>query len=96
MTVAVWAWRPLTELNGQTGFVECDDELAAALLRAGAVDAGQMGHPTMREIVGGEPVAGLPADPPPAPSPAPSPEGTDEGATDSTGRVRKPRGTVVK
>jgi hypothetical protein len=50
MSRTVWAFRPLPELNNQTGFVECgDDELAERLLRADLVQDPQIGLLLMRE-----------------------------------------------
>ena len=35
MTTLVWAYRPLEALQGQTGFVECDEDLAKDLIATG-------------------------------------------------------------
>ena len=52
MTV-VWAYRPLPELNRATGFVECDDDLAADLIKSGRAQSLDVGALHFRQIEGG-------------------------------------------
>lgn len=49
-TTSIWAYKPLPELNGQTGFVECEENLAAKLLASGDVQDPQVGALNLREI----------------------------------------------
>lgn len=46
----VWAFQPLPELNNETGFVACDEELAAKLIAADKVDDLLKGGSNLREI----------------------------------------------
>lgn len=39
----VWAFKPIKELNYQTGFVECDIDLARTLIEAGLVQNPNVG-----------------------------------------------------
>jgi len=50
MGTCVWAFRQLVELNDQTGFVECDDELAVQLLELGQVQDPRDGALALNEI----------------------------------------------
>lgn len=50
MPTVVWAFRPLPELNHQTGFVECDDELARELLAADKAQDPNVGALHLRDI----------------------------------------------
>ena len=61
MPTVVWAFRPLPELNHQTGFVECDDALARELLAADTVQDPNVGALHLRDI---EPASSQKAIPP--------------------------------
>lgn len=70
MGTTVWAFQPLPELKGDTGFVACDDALAARLLAAGEVQDPRIGATALKEITNKPPVraaAAKPAPPPPPP-----------------------------
>lgn len=49
-TTTVWAFKPLTQLKNQTGFVACDSVLATKLLKDGSVDDPRQGASMMRFI----------------------------------------------
>lgn len=46
----VWAYKPLTELKNQTGFVVCTDALAKKLIKSGAVQDTAVGALYFKEI----------------------------------------------
>jgi hypothetical protein len=46
----VWAYKPLPELQNQTGFVACDDVLAQKLIKSGAVQDTAVGALYFKEI----------------------------------------------
>ena len=46
----VWAFQPLQELKGQTGFVECDDTLAALLIESGKAQDPRLGALALKHI----------------------------------------------
>jgi len=46
----VWAFKPLPDLNNETGFVTCDDALAARLLETGDVQDPAIGAHHFNEI----------------------------------------------
>lgn len=50
----VWAYRPLAELDGQTGFVACDAKLAEKLIASGDVQDPAVGGFDLKEIETGE------------------------------------------
>ena len=55
MTTFVWAYEPLDELDGQTGFVSVDDDkLAAKLLKSGAVQDPAIGGNELKQIEAGK------------------------------------------
>jgi len=51
MTRLVWAFQPLHELNKRTGFVECDDALAASLIKSGKAQDPAIGATALKHIV---------------------------------------------
>jgi hypothetical protein len=46
----VWAFQPLPELNNQTGFVECEDALAALLIESGKAQDPRIGALSLKDI----------------------------------------------
>lgn len=46
----VWAFRPISQLNGQTGFVECDEEVAKQLIDAELVQDIAVGGLNLKTI----------------------------------------------
>lgn len=46
----VWAYKPLPVLNGETGFVACEDSLAIKLIDAGDVQDPAVGGFHLKEI----------------------------------------------
>jgi hypothetical protein len=50
MQELVWAFAPVKELNGVTGFVECDSSLAAKLIEEGRVQDPRVGALHLKEI----------------------------------------------
>jgi hypothetical protein len=46
----VWAFQPIDELNNETGFVSCDEDLAKKLISSGMVDDPAIGAGFLREI----------------------------------------------
>ena len=54
MNTLVWAYKPIKELNGETGMVECDEELAAKLIESGDVQDLRVGGLHLKEIQQGE------------------------------------------
>ncbi len=48
--IIVWAFEPLDELGGATGFVECDVALADALIAAGRAQDPRIGGLLLRPI----------------------------------------------
>lgn len=46
----VWAFKPLKELDNQTGFVACDRELAEKLIEAGKAQNPQVGANHLKHI----------------------------------------------
>jgi hypothetical protein len=88
----VWAPTPLAELDGATGFVECDEALAAELLTADEVQDPRIGGNLLRHIEDGAPRKALRRSKP-APEPAPPSEPAAPGLTTIT---TKPRGKVTK
>lgn len=51
----IWAHTPLPDLDNQTGFVECSEELAAKLISSGAAQSLDVGGHLLKEIVASEP-----------------------------------------
>lgn len=51
----VWAFKPLAELNNQTGFVTCDPEVAKKLIDKGDVQNPQVGALHLHPIEGDAP-----------------------------------------
>jgi hypothetical protein len=49
-TTLVWAFKPLDVLHGETGFVECDEELAAQLIASGDAQDTRDGALHFKEI----------------------------------------------
>jgi hypothetical protein len=95
-TATVWAPVRLKELSGRTGFVQCDRELAAALLAADEVQNPRIGGNLLRRRQAGEPRAARlksAAAPPPAPPPDADVE-ADLAARSA--RAGKPKGKVTK
>jgi hypothetical protein len=74
----IWAFQPLPELNNETGFVACDEQLAAKLIAADKVDDLLKGGSFLREIRAAATYTTkvMVADPvvEPAPEPAPAPK----------------------
>jgi hypothetical protein len=58
MNTLVWAFQPLPELKGATGFVECEEDLAEKLIKSGKAQDPRIGALAFKDIV---------AAPPPAP-----------------------------
>jgi hypothetical protein len=56
----VWAYKPLKELDGETGLVECTIELAERLIASGDVQNPNVGALCFKEIEGGEAVEATP------------------------------------
>jgi len=54
MTTLVWAYKPLQELQGQTGFVECDEALAKDLIDSGEAQDLSVGGFHLKEIESAE------------------------------------------
>jgi hypothetical protein len=81
MSTTVWAWRPLVELNGQTGLVDAGP-LAQSLIDAGVVQDPRAGALHLNAIEAGEPRAAF--------------EVPGEAVPAGTAAQRKPRGTVTK
>ena len=50
MTTLVWAYKPLQELQGQTGFVECDEDVAKDLIASGEAQDLNVGGFHLKEI----------------------------------------------
>lgn len=50
MQTLVWAYKPLEELQGQTGFVACEQQLAKQLIDAGDVQDPAVGAIYFKEI----------------------------------------------
>lgn len=50
----VWAFAPLDELNGETGFVACDHKLAKQLIEDGLAQDPRVGAHYLKEIESGE------------------------------------------
>ena len=50
MATTVWAFQPLTELKNQTGFVECEDNLAALLIQSGKAQDPRLGALALKHI----------------------------------------------
>ena len=50
MTTLVWAYKPLQELQGQTGFVECDEDVAKDLIASGEAQDLNVGGFYLKEI----------------------------------------------
>jgi hypothetical protein len=50
----VWAFEPIDELNGETGFVACDAELAQKLIEAEKVQDPRVGALHLKEIQAGD------------------------------------------
>ena len=46
----VWAYKPLKELNGETGFVSCDEKLADKLIASGDAQDPRIGASQMLHI----------------------------------------------
>ena len=46
----VWAFQPIPELNGETGFVVCDGKVAAALIESGKAQDPRIGAHHFKEI----------------------------------------------
>jgi len=46
----VWAFKPIKELNNQTGMVECDSDLAAKLIKADKAQDMKVGALHFKEI----------------------------------------------
>ena len=46
----VWAFQELKELDGQTGFVECDDKVGVKLLKAEKVQSPNIGALDLKAI----------------------------------------------
>src|SRR5262245_50399026 len=56
-TTTVWAFQALAELNNATGFVECDEQLAARLIKEGAVQDPRDGGAALKPIEASPPAA---------------------------------------
>jgi hypothetical protein len=96
----VWAYKPLIELGGVTGYVDAG-ALAEPLLAAGAVQSCAPGWEHFRPVEAGPPVAGLPAEPEPRSprrrAPAVDEDEATQAAKDSAASASaKPRGKVTK
>lgn len=52
--MTVWAFRPIAQLNGQTGFVQCDEALAKELIASGDVQSLDVGGLYLKDIQAGE------------------------------------------
>lgn len=52
--MTVWAFRPVSQLNGETGFVVCDEALAKELIASGEVQSLDVGGLHLKEIQAGE------------------------------------------
>ena len=50
----IWAYKPLAELDGQTGFVACSQDLANKLIASGDVQDPAVGGFDLKEIETGE------------------------------------------
>lgn len=46
----VWSFQPLEELGGKTGFVQCDETLAAKLIKSGDVQDPRVGGGALKTI----------------------------------------------
>jgi hypothetical protein len=57
MSTLVWAFQPLKELDNQTGFVECEDNLAALLIESGKAQDPRDGALVLKHIVAPPPLA---------------------------------------
>ena len=50
MRTLVWAYKPLEELHGHTGMVECDTALAAKLIKSGDAQDLRIGGMFLKQI----------------------------------------------
>jgi hypothetical protein len=46
----VWAYKPLKELNGETGFVACSEELASDLIASGEAQDPKIGASMLKHV----------------------------------------------
>jgi hypothetical protein len=60
----VWAFRPVAELDGATGFVSCEAKLAKRLISQGVAQDPRVGALSLRQVESGK--ATRAAAPPPA------------------------------
>jgi hypothetical protein len=96
----VWAYKPLIELNGVTGYVDAG-ELAAPLLEVHAVQSCEPGWEHFLPIQPGPPVVGIPKGGGRRGAPGAPREGDEDAtaaakaAADAAGG-NKPRGKVTK
>jgi hypothetical protein len=56
----VWAFKPLKALNGETGFVVCDHDLADKLVESGEVQDPRVGALHFKEIQAADEVDAAP------------------------------------
>src|SRR4029077_14922679 len=82
-TTCVWAFQPLPELNNQTGFVECEDTLAALLIQSGKAQDPRTGALALKDSTTAPP-----------PTSKPEPRGPQE--YDTKDMTAKPRTTPRK
>jgi hypothetical protein len=84
----VWAPVPLVELEGATGFVECDQDVADELIAADEAQDPRIGGNGLRPIEGGAPRQARRRAPPAAP-PKTEPAAPGQATTKPKGKVTK-------